>query len=1123
MKKHFLNSICFPICVFAALTIPYRAAAADAPSVEVQITPDKASYAQGDCPSFDVAVINHNDYDISDLTLNATASDAIHLTENAEYQMEIGAFETKNYTIAAEEGIVQQTTAETEAVTASSTSNSKASSTTAQTTKAAAPKTGDNAGDLYIVLIAAAIVVMLMFCAKRKRTYSLMSLLLCTAILANICCSDRYIAEASEKSQVSVSVPYGKQTAVLTILADYEAAKNIIHPDYSKLGEPGQESTYLAPKDFDGISGTLDESDTVTAFSYETRDAWDTLLTQGDITANAEWSTASFGLVVGVNILTLTAKQKDGTVFKKTIRINNLETANAHDLLVDMDDADGDKLPAYYEGIYGTDPAKADSDDDGVNDSDEMFVYGTDPLKADTDGDGLSDGDEINTHHSNALLADTDNDGISDSDAVAQGTDPSGEKEDQTVRSQTVQTNLNSPSKPLVTGVSVTMDAAGTLKKHLHIQNVEQYDTLSANVVGALSAPVEISADVPVESATITFTYDADKLGDIPAENLAVMWYDKANNQYCIFDKDTVVDTEAHTVSYTTTHFSTYLIVDREVWYDCWRENIDYRDADAADNTATYDIGFCVDVSGSMYGSYIEKAKTALNTFIDAMLPQDHACLISFSHYATMVAEYGTSKEDLRTAVGTLNADGGTDTNTGLSMTIQEMTEKCGNPSTKIIVMICDGDVNYIQSTIDAAKTAGIVIYTINVVSGDNRYLQQIADETGGEYYYAATSEEVVKQVETIRGTTVSSVDMTDSDGDGLYDVYESRGMRIQNGQVYYSDPTNPDTDGDGKTDYEELAGLPTSAVMDFANGKYSCVLCRAASDPNLYDSDSDGIPDAKDPDPHSHFGMLDNNYHFELTNSIDDFEMPDYIKDIKATEAQHEYEVLTERYPWILEHPVRGFAYMEALAAGAALTWEFGYVGDLVFLTWDLGCKALSLIPGVHFVGSHNINNAAYMLLYYNSNLGGTVGFDATDLVTATEGGKAHFDSNMAQLKKAFENSLMPGESRVITSAGDASITAWNLQGSLLNSNEADGWLSLNKCNAVIVAEGSFDGTTYTAKVNYYVVDRYDFYEPNPTDGAENEVGFVTNDGYVLLSYYDYAEPFDVVGYYTTTISWTK
>lgn len=792
-----------------------------------------------------------------------------------------------------------------------------------------------------------------------------------------------------------------------------------------------------------------------------------------------------------------------------------------------MEDADGDKLPAYYEEIYGTDPVKADSDDDSVIDSDEMFVYGTDSLKADTDGDGLSDGDEINTYHSNALFVDTDDDGVSDSDAVAMGLDPSGEKENQTVRSQTVQTPLNSPSKPLVTGVSVTMDAAGTLQKHLHIQNVEQYDTLSANVVGALSAPVEISADVPVESATITFTYDADKLGDIPAENLAVMWYDKANNQYCIFDKDTVVDTEAQTVSYTTTHFSTYLIVDREVWYDCWRENIDYRDTDAAENTTTYDIGFCVDVSGSMYGSYIEKAKTAVNTFIDAMLPQDHACLISFSHYATMVAEYGTAKEDLRTAVGTLKADGGTDTNAGLSMTIQEMAENCSNTSTKIIVMICDGDVNYVQSTIDAANEAGIVVYTINVVNGDNRYLQQIADETGGEYYYAATSEEVVKQVENIRGTTISSVNMTDSDGDGLYDVYESRGMKIQNGQVYYSDPTNPDTDGDGKTDYEELVGPPTSAVMDFANGKYSCVLCRAASDPNLYDSDNDRIPDAKDPDPHSHFGMLgnmfNNYYHFELTNSIDDFEMPDYIKEIKATEAEHEYEVLTERYPWILEHPVRGFAYMEALAAGAVLTWELGYVGDLVFLTWDLGCKALSLIPGVHFVGTHNINNAAYMLLYYNSNIGGTVGFDATDLVTATEGGKAHFDSNMAQLKKAFENALMPGESQVITSAGDASITAWSLRGSLLNSNEADGWLSLNKCDAVIVAEGSFDGTTYTANVNYYVVDRYDFYEPNPVDGAENEVGFVTNDGYVLLSYYDYAEPFDVVGYYTTTISWTK
>lgn len=41
-----------------------------------------------------------------------------------------------------------------------------------------------------------------------------------------------------------------------------------------------------------------------------------------------------------------------------------------------------------------SDPARADSDADGVLDGEE-WLYGTDALKADTDGDGISDGDEI--------------------------------------------------------------------------------------------------------------------------------------------------------------------------------------------------------------------------------------------------------------------------------------------------------------------------------------------------------------------------------------------------------------------------------------------------------------------------------------------------------------------------------------------------------------------------------------------------------------------------------------------------------------------------------------------------------------------------------------------------------
>jgi hypothetical protein len=49
---------------------------------------------------------------------------------------------------------------------------------------------------------------------------------------------------------------------------------------------------------------------------------------------------------------------------------------------------------------------------------------GTNPTKADTDGDGLDDGDEVNTHGTNPHIADSDGDGFSDGSEITAGTDP---------------------------------------------------------------------------------------------------------------------------------------------------------------------------------------------------------------------------------------------------------------------------------------------------------------------------------------------------------------------------------------------------------------------------------------------------------------------------------------------------------------------------------------------------------------------------------------------------------------------------------------------------------------------------------------------------------------------------
>lgn len=58
-------------------------------------------------------------------------------------------------------------------------------------------------------------------------------------------------------------------------------------------------------------------------------------------------------------------------------------------------DSDKDGLDDVREQELGTDPNKADTDNDGLSDGDEVLIWKTDPLKADTDGDGYLDGDEV--------------------------------------------------------------------------------------------------------------------------------------------------------------------------------------------------------------------------------------------------------------------------------------------------------------------------------------------------------------------------------------------------------------------------------------------------------------------------------------------------------------------------------------------------------------------------------------------------------------------------------------------------------------------------------------------------------------------------------------------------------
>jgi parallel beta-helix repeat protein len=91
-------------------------------------------------------------------------------------------------------------------------------------------------------------------------------------------------------------------------------------------------------------------------------------------------------------------------------------------------DLDGDGLPNVWETTYSLNPndpsdANNDTDNDGLTNLQE-YSNQTDPTKKDSDNDGLNDGDEVKKHNTDPNDDDSDNDGYKDGLEIEKGSDP---------------------------------------------------------------------------------------------------------------------------------------------------------------------------------------------------------------------------------------------------------------------------------------------------------------------------------------------------------------------------------------------------------------------------------------------------------------------------------------------------------------------------------------------------------------------------------------------------------------------------------------------------------------------------------------------------------------------------
>ncbi|HEY0188901.1 MAG TPA: VWA domain-containing protein [Cellulomonas sp.] len=533
-------------------------------------------------------------------------------------------------------------------------------------------------------------------------------------------------------------------------------------------------------------------------------------------------------------------------------------------------DQDGDGLPDEIEIAAGTDPARADTDgdglddlaevtagldptdpesepgvpdgqgdldEDGISDADEL-ADGTWAFRADSDSDGLDDGRE-EAAGTDPLVADTDGDGLLDGDEVALGADPRVPDTDGVPDAAATYTRQ-------VTGGGATLTVTGSASAVLAASVGAGEQTLLDGVPGLLSGTVVADVPEPVETGTLTFSFDA---GALPAGHEAAVLH--LDDETWTFDRptDQQVDLGTGTATVTTDDFSPFVVADVTEMAAIWADEITLP-RESGTGGANIDVVVALDSSGSMaWNDRSRQRVTAASSFVDALIDGDRAAVVTFTDSAAVQQVLTDDRQAVKAAIARVGSLGGTDLSAAMIAALDELDAQGADDHQRAVVLLTDGQGGYDPALTTRTVESGTTVYTVGLGSStDEVLLDTIATATDGQFYLLANANQLGDAFDRI----TDDLGEPDTDGDGLSDTAETAGWRDGAGRTFVTDPTNPDTDGDGLTDGEEAGGFATGGA--FGSGQYY----RGFADPTKPDTDGDGLGDAQEWDGETHPRLTD-------------------------------------------------------------------------------------------------------------------------------------------------------------------------------------------------------------------------------------------------------------------------